>query len=132
MATPSILADCKGDIKMAEFSGREEDWGSWLTKAHAFFTLMEWDELSDALEQIPDTRDVGNAPLGVNAVPVSKALHAVLTMKLQRKALAIITLAGKGEGFQAWRMLRVEYEPSVSNRFAAMLFATAKPTLGDW
>ena len=112
---------------MAEFSGREEDWGSWLVKAQAFFTLMGWEELIDAVEREPDTTDVRNAALGAAAVATSKALHAVLTVKLQRKALAIATLAGKGEGFHAWRMLRVEYEPSVGNRFAAMLSQLLNP-----
>eukprot|EP00974_Lingulodinium_polyedra_P003348 313844-Lingulodinium_polyedra.AAC.1 len=51
---------------------------------------------------------------------VSKALRAVLTVKLQRKALGIVTLAGRGEGLHAWRLLRAEYEPSAGNRYAAM------------
>eukprot|EP00959_Pyramimonas_sp_CCMP1952_P053645 1122104-Pyramimonas_sp.AAC.1 len=39
------LVDCRGDIKLPEFSGRDEDWPSWSIKARAFFALMGWDDL---------------------------------------------------------------------------------------
>ena len=128
---PAHLADCKGDIRLSDFTGRDEDWGPWTVKANAFFTLMGWDELLRQVEEAPDTRSVMNESLGDDSKPISKALHAVLTVKLQKKALGIMTLAGRGEGFHGWRMLRYEYEPQVANRFAAMLSALLNPPWGD-
>ena len=39
-----MLADCRGDVRLPSFSGREQDWPSWRVKAEAFFTLVGWDE----------------------------------------------------------------------------------------
>ena len=34
------LVDCRGDVKLPEFSGRDEDRAAWSIKAHALFALM--------------------------------------------------------------------------------------------
>ena len=47
------LVDCRGDVKLQPFTGRDEDWPSWSIKAHAFFALMGWDELIDRVEANP-------------------------------------------------------------------------------
>lgn len=62
------------------------------------------------------------------AMQVSKALTAVLTVKVARKALGIVTLSGRGEGLTAWRSLQAEYEPATGNMHAAMLSALFNPT----
>ena len=123
------LANCKGYIKLEVCSGREEDWPAFAVRASALFALMGWDELVDAVEAADAATSVFNADIGDEAKQVSKAFHAVLTCRMQKKALGVVTLAGKHEGFQAWRMLRQEYEPSVGNRYAAMLSSLLNP---DW
>eukprot|EP00959_Pyramimonas_sp_CCMP1952_P437593 9162056-Pyramimonas_sp.AAC.1 len=65
--------------------------------------------------------------MGERAAATSKLLHAMLTTKTQRKALAMVTFAGNDEGFVAWRAIKNEYEPGVGNRFAAMLSGLLKP-----
>eukprot|EP00959_Pyramimonas_sp_CCMP1952_P240736 5031365-Pyramimonas_sp.AAC.1 len=47
------LVDCRGGIKLSEFSGRDEDWPSWSIKAHAFFALMGWGDPIDNVEAQP-------------------------------------------------------------------------------
>ena len=47
---PQGLADCRGDIKLPDFTGRNEDWSSWVVKARAIFTIVGWDGLVDAAE----------------------------------------------------------------------------------
>ena len=96
------LVDCRGDVKLPEFSGRDEDWASWSIKAHAFFALVGWDAYIDNVESRMD-QPVDNASMGEQAAGVSKLLHAMLITKTQRKALAMVTLAGRHEGFTAWR-----------------------------
>ena len=124
------LVDSRGDVKLQEFSGRDEDWPSWPIKAHAFFALMGWDEFIDTVEASTDMA-VDNAHLGERGAAVSKLLHAMLITKTQRKALAMVTLAGRHEGFVAWRAIKAEYEPGVGNRFAAMLSGLLNPKWDD-
>eukprot|EP00959_Pyramimonas_sp_CCMP1952_P274650 5741353-Pyramimonas_sp.AAC.1 len=55
----------------------------------------------------------------------------MLITKTQRKALAMVTLAGRHEGFVAWRAIKNEHEPGMSNRFAAMLSGLLNPRWDD-
>ena len=41
---------------------------------------------------------------------ISRQLYAILVVKLDGKALGIVQLVGKGEGLEAWRQLKLEYE----------------------
>eukprot|EP00959_Pyramimonas_sp_CCMP1952_P423056 8862080-Pyramimonas_sp.AAC.1 len=61
------LVDCRGDIELPEFSGRDELWPSWPIKAHAFFAPMGWDDLIDNVEAQP-TLAVDNVSMGERAV----------------------------------------------------------------
>ena len=123
----SSLADCRGDVKLLSFSGREQDWPSWCVKAEAFFTLVGWGEYVATAEAQEDKLDITNVNLGVNGVNVSKALYAILVTKLEAKALGIVTLEGKHEGLAAWWALKREYEPVIGNRLAAMLTGLLNP-----
>eukprot|EP00959_Pyramimonas_sp_CCMP1952_P388007 8131017-Pyramimonas_sp.AAC.1 len=69
--------------------------------------------------------------MGERAAATSKLLHAMLTTKAQRKALAMVALAGRREGLVAWRAIKNEYEPGVGNRFAAMLSGLPNPRWDD-
>ena len=44
------LVDFRGDVNLQEFSGRDEDWPAWSTKAHAFFAIIGWDSFIDEVE----------------------------------------------------------------------------------
>ena len=46
------------------------------------------------------------------------------------KALGIVQLVGKGEGLEAWRQLKVEYEGKSGNRQAALLRRLLNPRAG--
>eukprot|EP00959_Pyramimonas_sp_CCMP1952_P404710 8481737-Pyramimonas_sp.AAC.1 len=65
------------------------------------------------------------------ATATSKLLHAMLITKTHCKALAMVTLAGRHEGFVAGRAIKNEYELGVGNRFAAMLSGLLNPRCGD-
>ena len=51
-----------------------------------------------------------NTLLQVEVQTISGQLYATLVVKLEGKALAIVQLVGKGEGLEAWRQLKLEYE----------------------
>eukprot|EP00959_Pyramimonas_sp_CCMP1952_P086490 1809154-Pyramimonas_sp.AAC.1 len=55
----------------------------------------------------------------------------MLITKTQGKAPAMVTLAGRHEGFVAWRAIKNEYEPGVGNRFAAMRSGLLNTSWGD-
>eukprot|EP00959_Pyramimonas_sp_CCMP1952_P010334 216400-Pyramimonas_sp.AAC.1 len=69
--------------------------------------------------------------MGEPAAATSKLLHAMLITKTQRTALAMVTLAGRHEGFVAWRAIKNEYEPGAGNRLAAMLGGLLNSRWGD-
>ena len=64
------LVDCRGDVKLPEFSGRDEDWASWPIKAHAFFALVGWDAYLAMVESHVE-HAVDNASMGDQAAGVS-------------------------------------------------------------
>eukprot|EP00959_Pyramimonas_sp_CCMP1952_P051510 1076225-Pyramimonas_sp.AAC.1 len=90
---------------------------------------MGWDDLIDNAEAQP-AQAVDSVSMGERAAATSKLVHAVLITKTQRKALAMVTFAGRHEGFVAWRAIKNEYEPGGS-RFAAMLSGLLNPWWGD-
>ena len=131
-AVPSAsLVDCRGEFKLSDFSGRDEDWAHWKIRAEAFFTLMGWDALISHSEEATAATSLMNVTLDESQVKVSKALHAVLTVRTAKKTLGIVMLAQRGEGFTAWRLLRQEYEPNVGHRHAAMLSTLLNPMWAD-
>eukprot|EP00959_Pyramimonas_sp_CCMP1952_P029379 616606-Pyramimonas_sp.AAC.1 len=69
--------------------------------------------------------------MGAHAAATSKRLHAMLITKTQRKALVMVTLAGRHEGFVVWRAIKNEYEPGVGSRSAAMLSGLLHPRWDD-
>ena len=50
--------------------------------------------------------------------------------KLDGKALGIVQVVGKGEGLEAWRQLKLEYEGKTGNRQAALLRGILNPRAG--
>ena len=92
---------------------------------------MGWDVLIAHAEAAEASMSLKNEALTEEQVKVSKVLHAVLTSRMQRKALGILTLAGRGEGLHAWRSLLQEYEPDVGHQHAAMLSTLLNPPWQD-
>ena len=51
-----------------------------------------------------------NTTLEAEVQTISRQLYAILVVKLEGNALGIVQLVGKGEGLEAWRQLKLEYE----------------------
>ena len=51
-------------------------------------------------------------------------------VKLEGKAFGIAQLVGKGQGLDAWRQLKLEYEGNSGNRQAALLRGILNPRAG--
>ena len=54
-------------------------------------------------------------------------LYAILVVKLEGKAPGIVQLVNKGEGLEAWRQLKLEYEGKAENKQAALLRGNLNP-----
>ena len=68
-----------------------------------------------------------NTTLEAEVQTISRQLYAILVVKLERKVLGIVQLVGKGEGLEAWRQLKLEYEGKSGNRQAALLRSILNP-----
>ena len=72
-----------------------------------------------------------NTTLETEVQTISRQLYAILVVKLEGKAVGIVQLVGKGEGLEAWRQLKLEYECKFGNRQAALLRGILNPR-GAW
>ena len=54
------------------------------------------------------------AVINPDSVARSKSLHFMLTTLVEGPALGIILNSGQGEGYESWRRLAFEYDPSFS------------------
>ena len=67
-----------------------------------------------------------NTTLEAEVQTISRQLYAIVVEKFDGKALGIVQLVGKGEGLEAWRQLKLEYESKSGNRQAALLRGTSQ------
>ena len=68
-----------------------------------------------------------NTTLDAEVQTISRQLYATLAVKFEGKAIGIVQLVNKGEGLEAWRQLKLEYEGKSGNRQAALLRVILNP-----
>ena len=51
---------------------------------------------------------------------IRRTVHALLSTKCEGKALSLVSLVHRCFGFEAWRVLKEEYEGKGGNRTAAL------------
>ena len=68
-----------------------------------------------------------NTTLETEVQTISRQLYAILVVKLEGKMLGIVQLVNKGEGLEAWRQLKLEYECKSGNRQAALFRGFLNP-----
>ena len=68
-----------------------------------------------------------NTTLETEVQTISRQVYAVLVVKLEGKAPGIVQLVNKGEGLEAWRQLKLEYEGKSGNRQAALMRGILNP-----
>ena len=73
------------------------------------------------------TLPIVNTTLKAEVQTISRQMYAILVIKLEGKALGIVQLVNKGEGLEAWRQLKLEYEGKSGNRQAALLRGILNP-----
>ena len=122
MAAPVI--DTRGEFKLVPFSGDDEHWSQWVLKFEAWSELVGWGQQLDAAAA--STLPIVNTTPETEVQTISRQLYAIFVVKLEGKALGIVQPV-KGEGLEAWRQLKLEYEGKSGNRQAALLRGIVNP-----
>ena len=122
------VIDTRGEFKLIPYSGDDEQWPQWVLKFEAWSELVGWGQNLDVASQ--STHPIANSTPQVEAQPISRQPYAIPVVKLEGKALGIVQLVAKGEGLEAWRQLKLEYEGMSGNRRVALLRGTLNPRLG--
>ena len=122
------VIDTRGEFKLIPYSGDDEQWPQWVLKFEAWSEFVGWGQHLDNASQ--STHPIVNSTLQVEVQSISRQLYAILVVKLEGKALGIVHLVTKGEGLEAWRQLKLEYEGKSGNRQAALLWRNLNPRPG--
>ena len=117
-----LVIDTRGEFKLVPCSGDDEHWPQWVLKFEAWSELVGWGRQLDAAAA--STLPIVNTTLETEVQTISRQLYAILVVKLEGKALGIVH---KGEGLEAWRQLKLEYEGKSGNRRAALLRGILNP-----
>ena len=92
------VIDTRGEFKLIPYSGDDEQWPQWVLKFEAWNELVGWGQHLDVASQ--STHPIVNPTLQVEVQSISRQLYAILVVKLKRKALGILQLVAKGEGWK--------------------------------
>ena len=119
------VIDTRGEFKLVPYSEDDEHWPLWVLKFEAWSELVGWGQQLDAAaaSTLPNV----NTMLEAEVQTISRQLYATLVVKLEGKALGIVQLVNKGEGLEAWRQLKLEFEGKSGNREAALLRGILNP-----
>ena len=119
------VIDTRGEFKLVPYSGDDEHCPQWVLKFEAWSELVGWGRQLDAAAA--STLPIVKTTLEAEVQTISRQLYAILVVKLEGKALGIVQLVNKGEGLEAWRQLKLEYEGKSGNRQAALLRGILNP-----
>ena len=132
---PGTLSDVKSIGKCSDFSGNDNEWLNWKFKFEAWFVLAlgDLDRDIDALLKGAEDHDgpVIMTDLSDGQAKAARVLYAALVNLCRGKALTLARRCGRGEGFELWRRLCVEYQSSVGARTTAMLVGVLTPHWDD-
>ena len=95
------------------------------SQVEAWIELVGWGRQLDAAAA--STLPIINTTLKREVQTMSRQLYAILVVKIEGKALGIVQLVKKGEGLEAWREMKLEYEGKSGNRRAPLLRGIVKP-----
>eukprot|EP00442_Polarella_glacialis_P050395 CAMPEP_0115162470 /NCGR_PEP_ID=MMETSP0227-20121206/71976_1 /TAXON_ID=89957 /ORGANISM="Polarella glacialis, Strain CCMP 1383" /LENGTH=160 /DNA_ID=CAMNT_0002574677 /DNA_START=443 /DNA_END=921 /DNA_ORIENTATION=+ len=120
------VCDFKGLARPPTFSGRDQDWPEFRYRFESLATLLGFDQLLDQASKIGfDGLDVDLFTEEDHAK--SRFVHAILVQLCSGKALSLVKLTPKTNGFDAWSALVHEYEPELVSRYCALLAAILTP-----
>ncbi|CAE8581665.1 unnamed protein product [Polarella glacialis] len=120
------VCDFKGLARPPTFSGRDQDWPEFRYRFESLATLLGFDQLLDQASKVGfDGLDVDL--FTEEDYAKSRFVHAILVQLCSGKALSLVKLTPKVNGFDAWSALVHEYEPELVSRYCALLAAILTP-----
>ncbi|CAE8640336.1 unnamed protein product [Polarella glacialis] len=120
------VCDFKGLARPPTFSGRDQDWPEFRYRFESLATLLGFDQLLDQASKVGfDGLDVDL--FTEEDYAKSRFVHAILVQLCSGKALSLVKLTPKTNGFDAWSALVHEYEPELVSRYCALLAAILTP-----
>jgi len=128
MANVAQVLDTRSLTKISHFSGEEKDWPGWDFTFRSYLGLLNpriKELLGHAvqLEEPPDFDEMGEA----NQQLANQLFHLLVMLCDKGKPVPILMSIDRENGFAAYRTLKLEYEPSIGGRHAAMLTNLIQP-----
>jgi hypothetical protein len=112
------------------FSGEERDWRGWKFQVLNYFTLVSASLVSflEAAEASPDPIPEQTEEDRRN---LSTLVFAILASISTGRCLRILQSLRRRNGFEAWRLLCLEFEPKIAQRRFGLLQSIMSPNLGQ-
>ena len=128
-----LLDTRTGVGRLAEFSGKEDDWRPWSFRATCWLALLPAPPDTDSVSDMLHTARSLDAPiplssLGPEARQVSRTIFYVLVQSLSGRAYRLAESVEIGNGFELWRRLHAEYEGQAGGKKIAMLLGLLNPS----
>ena len=120
------LIDQRGIAKVPTFSGRREHFEEWAFPFESYCGLLGWERFLDSAKVSPDEIEIIN--LSDEAEAVGRSLYHLLVSSTKGTALSIVRLIERGNGFEAYRKLTLEFRPHLNEEHGVMLQMILTPT----
>ena len=98
---------------------------SGFLKFEAWRELVGWERHLGVASQ--STHPIVNTTLEAVLQTISRQLYAIFVVTLDEKVLGIVQLVGKGEGLEAWRRLKLEYEGKSVKETSCVVAGNSQP-----
>jgi hypothetical protein len=119
MAIEPQLIDQRGTAKVPTFSGRRTEFEGWILLFESYCGLLGWERFLDSAKASSEEIEV--LSLSDEAERVGRSLYHLLVSTTKGTALSIVRLTERGNGFEAFQRLMVEFRPRLSEEHGTML-----------
>ena len=109
---PVQLIDQRGIAKVPTFSGRREHFEEWALPFESYCGVLGWEKYLDTAKASPT--EIEMWALNDEAERVGRSLYHLLVSTTKGTALSIVRLTERGNGFETYRKLVVEFRPHLN------------------
>ena len=125
----SRLVDLRGMVRPERFDGTDQGWLDWRFRFEAMLGLVGMSvELREAAEQ---QQPIKMADLEEAVAQKSRVLQNILIYMVGGRALTIVRATEDTNGFESWRKLVADYEPSAAGRRMTALLGVLSPVFTE-
>ena len=120
------MIDQRGIAKVPTFSGRRDHFEEWAFPFESYCGLLGWEKYLDTAKA--SVTEIEMWALNDEAERVGRSLYHLLVSTTKGTALSIVRLTERGNGFEAYRKLVVEFRPHLNEEHGVMLQMILTPT----